>query len=142
MLPSGKQVLCVTIFILRMFFKPNPNCCAFRFLIIFCAWRSLSENITAMHLGFSNFMHGNISENPTAVHLGLSNFMQGCRACRHIGFFSKLWKTQPSSSPLLAFQVKKVTFTDRKSAATLSLKEADNFGCQRFNAFLNVSIKS
>ena len=100
MLPSGKQVLCVTIFILRMFFKSNPNCCAFRFLIIFYARRSLSENITAMHLGFSNFMHGNLSENPTAVHLGLSNFMQGWHACRHNGFFSKISKTQPSSSPL------------------------------------------
>ena len=76
MLPSGKQVLCVTIFILRMFFKSNPNCCAFRFLIIFYARRSLSENITAMHLGFSNFMHGNLSE------------------------ISKISKTQPSSSPL------------------------------------------
>ena len=33
------------------------------------------------------------------------------------------------------FQVKKVTFTNWKIAATLSRYEADNFGCPRFHAF-------
>ena len=34
---------------------------------------------------------------------------------------------------LQIFQVKKVTFRNRKIAATLSLQEADNFGCLGFD---------
>ena len=36
---------------------------------------------------------------------------------------------------LYLFQVKKVTFTGWKIAATLPLQEADNFGYLRFDAF-------
>ena len=36
---------------------------------------------------------------------------------------------------LLLYQVKNVTLTDWKIAATLSLYEADNLGCLRFDAF-------
>ena len=36
-----------------------------------------SENITAMYLDFSNFVHDSLSENLIAVHLGFSNFMHG-----------------------------------------------------------------
>ena len=36
---------------------------------------------------------------------------------------------------LQLFQVKKIAFINWEIAATLSLKEADNFGCLRFNIF-------
>ena len=51
-----------------MYFKPNLT---------------ITENITAVHLGFSNFMYGSLSENLTAVHLGFSNRLHDCRACRN-----------------------------------------------------------
>ena len=44
---------------------------------------AITENITAVHLGFSNFMYGSLSENLTAVHLGFSNRLHDCRACRN-----------------------------------------------------------
>ena len=34
-----------------------------------------SENITAVHVGLSNFLHGSLSENIIVVHLGLINLM-------------------------------------------------------------------
>ena len=36
---------------------------------------------------------------------------------------------------LWLFQLQKVTFTDQKNTVTCSLKEADNFGCLRFDDF-------
>ena len=79
-LPSEKQVLYIIIFVL-MFFKPNLTAVHLGFSYFIHG--GLSKNPTAVHLGFSNFMHGNLSKNLTAVHLGFSNITHGCRACRH-----------------------------------------------------------
>ena len=89
MLPSGKQVLYITIFVLRIHLlnltPPPPlpeNLTAVHLGFSNFVHVSLSENIAAVHLGFSNFMHASLSENLTTMHLGFSNIMHGCRACR------------------------------------------------------------
>ena len=57
-----------------MFFKPNLTAMHLGFLNFMHG--SLSENITAVHLGFSNFMYSSLPENLIAMHLGFSDIMQ------------------------------------------------------------------
>ena len=53
-------------------------------------WLLLSENLTAVHLGFSYFMHGSPAENLAGMHLRFSYFMHGSPAKNlipmHLGF--------------------------------------------------------
>ena len=65
------------------------------------------ENLTAVHLGFQNFMHGSPAENLAAVHLGFQNFMHGSPAenlaAVHLGFF-RFQIRQPRKSNCHAFR--------------------------------------